>query len=216
MALWLLALATLLGVRHAFAPDHVAAVSTFTEKTEATRRQGVVYALRIAAGHSAGMLAEAGVLLGLLVTVPVAWDMAMTWGAAIWLLLMALWLLWDLVRGVRRRSHGQPAPHLHLGNPWVTTLQRPIAAWGIGLLFGLAVSPGDLAVFTIMAKSYAHPVVALGYLAAFLAAMFAGLAGVGGGLGWANTRPTLRRVLQGLSGVGGLGVAVALMSGMLH
>ena len=93
---WIVLIAVGLGLRHAVAPDHLAAVGTFIEKTSATRRQGLEYALRIAAGHSVGMLAMAGVMIGLLVAIPAAWLQWMTWGTASWLMLMAVWILWDL------------------------------------------------------------------------------------------------------------------------
>jgi cytochrome c biogenesis protein CcdA len=206
-------LAALLGVRHAFAPDHLAAVSTFTEKTEATRRQGIFYALRIAAGHSVGMLAEAVVLMGLLIHLPVAWDTGTTWASAIWLLAMALWISWDLVREL---AWPHPKTSRQRTLRWTNALKRPTTAWFVGLLFGIAVSPGDLAIFSVMARDHANLAGAFGYLFIFLLAMFIGLACVGGGLGWANARVVWRRAFQGLSGFAGMGIAVALMIGWLH
>ena len=72
-------------------------------------------------------------------------------------------------------------------------MKRPGSAWLVGLLFGLAVSPGDLAIFTLMAQHHATPWVAFGLLGLFLCSLFAGLGVVGSGLGWANTRVVLRR-----------------------
>lgn len=214
----LLLVSLALGARHAFAPDHLAAVGTFTEKTEATRTQGIWYALRIAAGHGAGMVAVALVAVGTLQALSPAWVTWTTWGSGVWLMAMAVWILWDLGCDVfhrgRRTLTKNSARSSYPG--WTELLKKPATAWLIGLLFGLAVSPGDLAIFTIMVKSHGTPLLALGYLGAFMAAMFAGLGAVGGGLGWANTRRALRRTLQGISGLAGLGVAVALLSGYLH
>lgn len=221
MNVLLLLVSLVMGARHAMAPDHLAAVGTFTEKTEATKSQGLWYALRIAAGHSAGMLAVAAVIMGLLVALSPAWIAWTTWGSGVWLLLMALWILWDLARDLwnSKRSFKKESPQPKSkasSSRWVQLLKKPATAWAIGLLFGIAVSPGDLAIFTIMAKNHAGPLAALGYLGAFLAAMFAGLAVVGTGLGWANTRMFLRRAFQGMSGLAGLGVALALLTGNLH
>lgn len=216
MDVWLLALAAILGLRHAVAPDHLAAVTTLIEKTRATRRQGVWCGLRIAAGHSVGMLSEAGVILGLLTAFPPAWTAATTWAGAIWLIFIALWVLGDLVLGLRRRGRSGTISRGRTPDRWAPVLKRPVAAWAVGILFGIAVSPGDLAIFTLVARNHADPASALGYLAAFLAAMFVGLASVGGGLGWANARTVLRRTFQGLSGAAGVGVAIALMTGLLH
>jgi high-affinity nickel permease len=214
----LLLVALVLGARHAFAPDHLAAVSTFTEKTEASRRQGLRYALRIAAGHSLGMVGMAGLIFGLLASLPPAWVRWTTVAAGIWLLAMAGWILWDLGRGLFAKTPSVSPGEATLlkDNRWLTLLKRPGAAWAVGFLFGIAVSPGDLAIFTIMIRNHAAPLTAFFYLAAFLTAMFAGLALVGSGLGWANTRLVLKRAFQGASGLAGLGVALALLTGYLH
>lgn len=206
-----------LGARHAFAPDHLAAVSTFTEKTQATKREALWYALRIALGHSAGMLAMATVIVGALTALSPSWVTWTTWGSGVWLLAMALWILWDLVLDLWCADRAVPQRTPVLQNPrWARWLRIPATAWAIGLLFGLAVSPGDLAIFTIMVKVHAEPLWALAYLLTFILAMCAGLAAVGAGLGWANTRVLLRRAFQGASGLAGLGVAVALLTGYLH
>ncbi len=70
-------------------------------------------------------------------------------------------------------------------------------AWAIGLLFGIAASPGDLAIFTIMVKNHAAPIAPFGHLVAFLASIFVILGAVGTGLGLAKTRMFLQRTFQG-------------------
>ncbi len=217
MNLPLALLSIVLGGRHAVAPDHLAAVGTYTEKTEARRLQAVWYALRIAGGHSAGMIAVAVFLMMFLDTLPKTWAIWTSRGSGLWLLAMALWILWDLVRDARwPRHHFSRTTRSKPGGYIAGWLSRPAAAWAVGLLLGLAVSPADLAIFTVMVKTYAQPLAAFDYLLLFLAAMFAGLAAVGGGLGWANTRTVLRRTFQGVSAVAGLGVAIALLAGYLH
>ncbi len=221
---WIVLIAVGLGLRHAVAPDHLVAVGTFIEKTSATRRQGLEYAVRIAAGHSVGMLAMAGVMIGLLVAIPAAWLQWMTWGTASWLMLMAVWILWDLGHDIIFAHDTQTLHVAHVSEArkrtdngrWGALLKRPGSAWLVGLLFGLAVSPGDLAIFTLMAQHHATPWVAFGLLGIFLCSLFAGLGVVGSGLGWANTRVVLRRFFQGLSGVAGAGIALALVTGVLR
>ena len=213
----LASLSMVLGARHAVAPDHLAAVGTYTEKTEATRWQAIWYALRIAAGHSVGMLAVAAFMIVFLRVLPPIWVTWTSRGSGLWLLAMAVWILWDLIRDIKGLHHTTSRFSKCKMSPyWGRVLARPAAAWAIGLLFGLAVSPGDLAIFTIMIKSHATPVVAFGYLALFFSAMFIGLGAIGGGLGWANTRTFLRRTFQGVSGLAGVGVAIALLGGFLH
>lgn len=216
MRIWVIVLAAVLGLRHAVAPDHLAAVTTFTETTRASRRQGVWYGLRIAAGHSIGMLAEAGLILGLSMTLPPAWTTGITWASAMWLIFLAVWLIGDLVHDLRPRTGTGRIRSPGDASRWARMLKRPVTAWAIGMLFGIAVSPGDLAIFTVVARTHADPLTALGYLAVFLAAMFCGLGAVGGGMGWANARTTLRRTFQGLSGAAGVGVAIALLTGFFH
>jgi hypothetical protein len=165
------------------------------------------------------MLAVAAVIMSALAALSPTWVAWTTYGSGIWLCIMAAWILWDLARDLwprlRRRAPGRQATRPG-GDVWVRFLKRPGAAWAIGLLFGLAVAPGDLAIFTIMFKSHTQPIWAFSYLGVFLVGMFGGLAAVGAGLGWANTRTFLRRTFQGLSGLAGLGVAVALLAGFLH
>jgi len=170
------------------------------------------------------MLAMAGVIMGLFVVLPTAWLQWTTWGAALWLMLMAVWILWDLGRDMIHAhdtqtlstAHASRAPNGTDNGQWRALLKRPGAAWLVGLLFGLVVSSGDLAIFTLMAQHHATPWAVFGLLGIFLCALFAGLGVVGSGLGWANTQVVLRRFFQGLSGVAGAGIALGLVTGVLH
>lgn len=228
--IWAMLLAAALGGRHAVAPDHLAAVGTYVEKTRGSRRQGLVYALRIAAGHSAGMLATAAVIQGLLMTLPAVWEHAAMWASSLWLMGMGAWIAWDLLQdvgGARDRRQVQTSqegggtitPHDRPRRSWgirVEWLQRPTTAWLVGLLFGLVVAPGDLAIFMLMVKFDSQRLAAFGLLVVFLLTMFAGLALVGSGLGWANSRVQFRRGLQMLSAVAGVGVSLALFIGWMR
>ncbi len=216
MNAWLLIIAAGLGIRHAVAPDHLAALGTYTEKTGATHRQGIWYALRMAGGHSAGMLAIAALVVGLVVALPAQWVHWTTWGSGIWLMIMSVWILWDLGQDLLRSRHASSTEHPIQETRLHAWLKNPATAWLVGLLFGLAVSPGDLAIFTLMLRTHAAPLSSFGLLALFLAAMFLGLALVGGGLGLANAQKGLRRFFQALSGAAGMGIAVALVTGFLH
>lgn len=220
---WIVAAAAALGARHAFAPDHLSAVGTYVEKTQASRRQGLMWALRIAAGHSIGMLAIAAAIEIFLLKLSPAWMTATTWASSLWLMIMAVLVFWDLILDVRKRRYPNPA-HPSEGSGGTSRLQalidkwfhRPVTGWFVGLIFGVAVAPGDLAIFTMMIRYNAQPAAAFGLLFVFLAAMFAGLAVVGSGLGWANSRAFLRRGFQALSGLAGMAVGVALVTGLLH
>lgn len=204
-------MATVLGARHAIAPDHLAAVGTYTEKAGTTKREGLSCALRIAAGHSAGMLIMAAIIMGLATSLPPAWGSWTTWGTSLWLAMMAGWIFWDLIRDLwKDRFPYRPTESRPYAPAW---LVRPTTAWFIGLLFGIAVSPGDLAIFTLMIQHHVDPLTAFALLMIFLATMFAGLGAVGSGLGWANTRAGLRRTFQAISGVLGMGVVLALTTG---
>lgn len=235
--LWLVMVACGLGLRHAIAPDHLAAVSTYVEKTRATRRQGVFHALRIASGHALGMIAMAICLMGLLLSLPSAWIRWTGWGAGLWLLCIATWILWDLARDLNPRRASQRSVSAEAdteasasgdtptvwrgpasGRPrrFTMFLKRPVAGWLIGFLFGMAVSPGDLAIFTLMIKQHATPAMAFGLLGVFFLALYAGLGFVGGGLGSMNARTPLRRLFFALSGLSGAVVGVALITGYLH
>ncbi|MBX5467612.1 MAG: hypothetical protein K6U14_09020 [Firmicutes bacterium] len=215
MSWWTLAVAAVLGLRHGAAPDHVAAVCTLVEKNQARGWAGLWYAWRVGAGHMVGMglVASAQLALG-------HWAGERLVGGwigqicAVWLVLTGLAVWGDLV--ARRRGQNGWAQRA-LGG-WGEWLRRRWAAWGVGLLFGLAVSPGDLAIFTLMAAVGPGWKPASILLGTFWLAMMAALGGLGLslGLGGAWSRGRWEPWLAGASGLFGVGVGTSLLVGWIH
>lgn len=164
--------ALLLGFRHAFEPDHLAAVTTL-----ASRQGRLVDACRLglvwAAGHTASIAVVALVMIALGVHLP-----ARLFPAADVLVGLLLVLLGGavIVRYARGRWHmhlhqHEAAPHLHLHShahdaTHAHLHSRPDArrSLGFGLLHGLA---GSAAVLLLVVASAPTRGAQLAYLAAF-------------------------------------------------
>jgi hypothetical protein len=207
---WFL-VAMALGLRHGTAPDHVAAVSTFVGEEGHGVARSVAQALRIGLGHALGMAVLATGASLLLHRLPQAWTLSMGRLSGLWLLLMGGWILVDLAGGSRlcpKRPQSRTLPRLQ---------RHPGIAWCVGLLFGVAISPGDLAIFTLAARFGRTLIVTAALLASFWAAMLAALAAVGASLGSAERRgpSLLRRWLAAVSGLFGVAVGVLLLAGGL-
>ncbi len=213
----LIVLAAGLGLRHAVAPDHLAAVSTFVKAMRSGARKSVGYALSIGGGHSLGMLFVGFLLFVVLHHIPESVVSLVSRISGLWLMLLSLWILLDLLRPTWRfgsqRLESWREAHASLGQR-----RAGLAAWGVGLLFGLAVSPADLAIFTMALAQSSQPVLGLILLLIFLAAMMAGLAGVGLviGIRGDGIRARVSVGLSGLSGFFGLGIGFMLVFGLLH
>lgn len=214
---WLIGLAAVLGLRHGGAPDHLAAVSTFIEKNQARGGTAVRYALRIGIGHVSGMAAVATAEMALTRWHPLEQTLTGWVGdmAAVWLVLAGLWVLGDLAR----RRWGPASRGLRGAGGRVDRLLRHRwAAYGVGLLLGLAVSPGDLAIFTMVATVASRPMLVALLLGTFWLAMLAALATLGFGLGLGGRvgGGRLEPWLAGASGLFGVGVGASLLLGVLH
>jgi ABC-type nickel/cobalt efflux system permease component RcnA len=168
----ILAVGGLLGFRHAFEPDHLAAVSTLAS------RQGSVWSaarlgLAWGMGHTATVGAIALLVVALGVRLPPAlWPAAELVVAALLVLLGAA-VVWRYARGrwhMHRHTHGtQPHFHLHSharepGHGHVHAGADARRSLGFGVAHGLAGS-GAIAVLLVAAAPSAG--LRLGYFAAF-------------------------------------------------
>ena len=169
-----IAISLALGVRHAFEPDHLAAVSTL-----ATRQGRAVQAALLGLAWGLGHTASVGVVALLMIagglTLP-----ARLWPAAdavVGLLLVVLGasVLWRYARGrwhMHRHAHaGEGAPHLHLhshahGGAHAHTHARwdGRRSLGFGLLHGLA---GSGALVVLLVATVPTAGLKLAYVAAF-------------------------------------------------
>ena len=175
----------LLGLRHAFEPDHLAAVSTLATRPHArlwgAARLGLVWGL----GHTAtvGVVALAIIALG--VRLPNRfWPAAELLVAALLILLGGM-VIWRYARGrwhMHAHAHAATAPHFHLhshaadpghGHTHATVDAR--RSLGFGVAHGLA---GSGAIAALLVAAVPDTVSRLAYFAAFSAGTIVGMLGV--------------------------------------
>jgi ABC-type nickel/cobalt efflux system permease component RcnA len=180
----------LLGFRHAFEPDHLAAVSTLATRQGRLReaaRLGVVWGL----GHTASVAAVALLVIGAGLRLPPRLWPAADFAVGVLLAVLGAGVLWRYARGrwhMHRHAHGGAVPpHLHLHShaegaghahghePW--DLRRSL---GFGVLHGLA---GSGAIVVLLIATVPTRAAQLAYLGAFGAGTIAGMLTVSVALG---------------------------------
>ena len=181
-----LAIGGLLGFRHAFEPDHLAAVSTLATRPGGRRlwsaaRLGLIWGL----GHTVTVGAVALLLLVLGVQLPARlWPTAELVVAAL-LILLGMMVIWRYARGrwhMHAHAHSAAAPHLHLhshaADPSHAHAHASIDArrsLGFGIAHGLA---GSGAIAALLIAAVPNTMSRLVYFAAFSAGTIAGMLGV--------------------------------------
>jgi len=180
-----LAIGGLLGFRHAFEPDHLAAVSTLATRPTArlwsAARLGLVWGL----GHTVtvGIFALLIIVLG--VQLPARfWPAAELLVAGLLILLGAV-VIWRYVRGrwhMHAHAHTAAAPHFHFhshaGDPShghshaVVDARRSL---GFGIAHGLA---GSGAIAALLVAAAPDTTTRIAYFAAFGAGTIVGMLGV--------------------------------------
>ena len=176
----------LLGLRHAFEPDHLAAVSTLATRPNArlwgAARLGLVWGL----GHTATVGVVALLIIALGVRLPNRfWPAAELLVAALLILLGGM-VIWRYVRGrwhMHAHSHQPSADsHLHLhshvadsghGHAHATVDAR--RSLGFGVAHGLA---GSGAIAALLVAAVPDTMSRLAYFAAFSAGTIVGMLGV--------------------------------------
>lgn len=187
----------LIGARHAFEPDHLAAVSTL-----ATRRDDLARALTLAAtwgvGHSAaaGVVALVVIVLGIQLS-PAFASLTELFVAAL-LILLGLPILVRYVRGrwhmhvhehdgrrhLHLHSHAETASHAHGHPTWDLT-----RAGGLGLAHGIAGSGALVALLVASAPTAGERWLLFGgFAAGSIAGMIAVSAAVAAGVRMASKR----------------------------
>lgn len=185
-------LGVLLGLRHAFEPDHLAAVSILASRQNRLRdaaRLGAAWAL----GHTASVGAVALAVIALGLERPAAFQSAAELIVAAVLVLLGLPVVLAYARGrwhMHLHAHGEtPAPHFHLHSHaggashahthGVRTAPRALA---VGLAHGLA---GSAAIVVLLVAATPTPAARLAYFAAFGGGTIAGMLAVSWTLGLA-------------------------------
>lgn len=218
--LMVVAVAVLLGLRHATDPDHLTAVSTLIASDEngASGRAGML-GLAWGAGHAATLLAFGLPVVLFQSHLPDTVQQAAEVAIGLVIMALALRLLWRWRSGrfhahahrhggVEHRhlhGHATEAEHQH-GHEAETVLGRsPLQAFGIGLVHGIGGSAGVAVLLLAAIPDSGHGAIALAVLALFTAVSMAMLSY---GFGYAMTRgPVGRRSLAIAPVLGALSLA---------
>lgn len=204
-------LGLVVGVRHAFEPDHLAAVSTMVTETRGGRRGALLGAIW-GVGHTLALVIVGVALLIAGSLVPARVESALELAVAVMLVGLGTRAI---VRAVRDGRAGSVSPHSHGGQRHVHAVpdgghvhlgETPLA-WrplAIGVIHGLAGSGGLTALVFAELPSDAARVV---YIALFGAGSIAGMA-LASGLAGAS----LARVTRGPETMRRLGAAAGLLS----
>ncbi len=218
------ALGLLLGLRHAFEPDHLAAVSILASRQGRPRdaaRLGIAWAL----GHTASVGAVALAVIALGLRLPAAFQPAAELVVAAVLVLLGLPVLLAYARGrwhMHLHAHADgPAPHLHLHSHaqgashrhrhGMRTARRALA---VGVAHGLA---GGAALVVLLIAATPSPAARAAYFAAFGVGTIAGMLAVSWALGLAVRAAAHRgerwaRALHVAAAVGSLVAGVVLVT----
>jgi ABC-type nickel/cobalt efflux system permease component RcnA len=200
------AVALMLGLRHAADPDHLVAVSTLVAgESRRPIRRSTLLGLAWGAGHGATLVAFGLpiVLVGRYLPEPLQAAAEALVGIVIAALALRLLVAWR--RGAfhaHGHAHG-PVVHRHL-HPHAGTaghehehplLRSPAQAFGLGLVHGAA---GSAAVGVLLLASIDDRAVAVSALAIFAVGTAASMAALSSGFGYVLARAPVRRRLERL------------------
>jgi cytochrome c biogenesis protein CcdA len=215
----------LLGARHALEPDHLAAVSTLAAHG-ASRGEVLRVAAAWGGGHATTVIA-AGALLGV-ARLP-AWLVGRAeLAAGVTLIVLGLWTVYRVRRDgvhVHVHTHDGLTEHTHFhihGFPGehephparVSWIRRPVAAYAVGTLHGLAGSGAAAALAALAAPTQGAAVV---YLLCFGIGSLLGMVAVGAIALWPLLRisshlPRARAWIESTAGVGSVAVGLLLVA----
>ena len=210
------ALGTLLGMRHALEPDHLAAVSTLVSEERGPSRAaflGLCWGL----GHSFALLMVGALLVVLRIEMPPTIADVFELGVALMLIALGLQAI---ARAARQGPAGPAAlhqhgsiVHRHPGTPrhvhvaGMTLARRPLL---VGVVHGLA---GSGALTALVLATLPSITARIAYMALFGLGSTLGMAGLSGLLGWPITQLGARNGAARAMSIGigtlsiGLGVA---------
>jgi hypothetical protein len=197
-------LGTLLGMRHALEPDHLAAVSTLMtgERTSAKAAWlGACWGL----GHTLTLFITGALLVMLQTEIPAIAAQVFEFGVVLLLVgfgVRAIYLGASRVSRGPSHSHGRRAfSPFHL-NRW--TLARPLL---VGAMHGLA---GSGAVMALVMTTLPSTATRLGYLTLFGVGSTMGMAALSGLLGWTIARRVAHRAFARMFSLAAGAVSTAL------
>jgi cytochrome c biogenesis protein CcdA len=190
-----MAVALLLGLRHATDPDHLTAVSTLLageRQDGASARRAGRLGLVWGAGHATTLFVFGLPIVLFSSYLPDAVQMAAEAAVGVVIVVLAVRLLARWRRGDLRPAHRHP--HGHDAAPLPT--RSPLAAYGIGLVHGMGGSAGVGVLLLAAIPDHVEGVAALG-LFAVLTALSMALASTS--FGWVLSRGTVRRAYTAIA-----------------
>jgi hypothetical protein len=209
-------LGSLLGMRHALEPDHLAAVSTLVTTEPGGRKAawlGVCWGL----GHTLTLLGAGAVLVLLRARMPAGASNLFEFSVALMLVGLGVRAIYQAVllgsygpfrahhHGRVLHAHHATAPHIHIG-AW-TLARRPLL---VGAVHGLA---GSGALTALVLTTFTSTAARLAYMGLFGLGSTVGMAALSGALGWPLARAgSHRSVARGIGftvGVFSTGLGVA-------
>ena len=155
----------LVGFRHAFEPDHLAAVSMFATR-ERGWRSSAALGLAWGAGHTAAVAAVTVLIVVLGIKVPPSFYATFELLVAAMLIALGVSTLWAEARRHRAKlgdAHAA-AHHAHVKHVHPEKIRNARGAFGFGIAHGLA---GSGAVIVLLVAATASVRAQFGYLAAF-------------------------------------------------
>jgi ABC-type nickel/cobalt efflux system permease component RcnA len=171
-----IAVAILLGLRHATDPDHLAAVTTLIASTERRARDAARLGLAWGAGHALTLFALGVPIVLYRAYLPETVQRGAETAIGFLIAGLAVWLLVRWRRGAfhahahAHAGHSHSHLHSHSAEPHGHVRSRtPLGAFAVGLLHGIGGSAGVGILLVSTIDSTALAVGALGVLAAFTA-----------------------------------------------
>jgi ABC-type nickel/cobalt efflux system permease component RcnA len=175
-----IAIAILLGLRHATDPDHLAAVTTLLASTERRARDAARLGLAWGAGHALTLFALGVPIVLYRAYLPETVQRGAETAIGFLIAGLAAWLLIRWRRGAfhaHAHAHGDSSHahlHSHAAEPHEHTRSRtPLGAFAVGLLHGIGGSAGVGILLVSTIDGTALAIGALGILAAFTAVSMA-------------------------------------------
>ena len=217
-----LGLGFVLGVRHAFDADHVAAVSTLVSQHRSVTRACLLGAFW-GAGHTAALLVAGALVIAFRLTFPAEVEHALEGVVALVLILLGASVVYRQLRAstIHRHVHehgGGPHSHVHVhvgdaSHAHVHLLDLGRRPFAIGLLHGLA---GSAALMILVLTTISSPTAQAVYILLFGVGSTAGMLVLSGIIGvpfaFAATRsPAAHSAIQLLAGAGSLALGLWLL-----
>ncbi len=204
---------SLLGMRHALEPDHLAAVSTLVSREQSSYKAAMLGAWW-GIGHTCSLVAVGAVLLLLRAEMPARVIDVFELAVAIMLIVLGIRAMMQAARqgpsgpervhrhGIVLHQHSGLPAHVHIGR-W-TFAQRPLC---IGAIHGLA---GSGALTALVLATLPSTAAQVAYMALFGLGSTVGMAALSGLLGWPLARLGAHQAVAR-----GVGLAVGCLSASL-